>query len=551
MHIRQEVKDVARFEQIVKVFFSQGMGYLVHKLRLKDFLTLNERLQKNKFEEFDTKPHRVKAIIEDLGGAFIKLGQLLSLRPDLIPTEYCKEFSKLQDDVKPFPAEIAKGIIETALKRPISQVFSEFNSEPLAAASIGQVHRAKLKTGEEVVVKVQRPDIENTMNTDIDIMYYIVDLLETHHHSKLIDYKEIVKEFERYTKEELDFVKEASNIERFYVNFKNDKHITIPKVYREFSTKRVLVMEYLPGKKLMGLEKKKEPNKKKLTKIITDAIFKQFFIDGFFHADPHPGNILIIDNSRVAFIDFGIVGEIDDALREKIFSLFQAMINKNVEEVAEILLDIGVADIEINIETLKRDIKDGLGRYYGANVGDIDFVDAFERIMDLARKDKIKFASDFILLGKAIITLESVAVSLNPQFNLVDSAKPFIKNIIKKMYEPKAILQRLRDHTLNAKEFVLSIPHKTNVLLYKIKEADLILRELDEDIQGLTVEMDRSSNRISYAMIITGLVIASALLTNYNRFVIFGVSALSFLGFTAAGILAIILALSILREKKR
>jgi len=550
MNIKQDIKDIARFEQIVQILFKHGFGYLLERLRLKDFLTLHERLQKDKFQEGDTKPYRLRLIMEELGGAFIKLGQLLSLRPDLIPKEYCREFKRLQDEVRPFPTEVAKRVIETELKKPLKDIFSSFEEKTIAAASIGQVYVAKLKTKEDVVVKVQRPDIEAKMKTDIDILYHLAELIESHYKQDLVDVKEIVKEFERYTNEELDYVNEGNNVERFYANFRNEKNTIIPKAYKGLTTKRVLVIDYIEGVKLNEIEKVKDIKKERLANKIVSAVFKQVFIDGFFHADPHPGNILVLDK-KVAFIDFGIVGKIDDELKEKIFELFYGMINKDPGEMASALIDIGMTDYDINKDVLERDLKDSLGSYYGAALHEIDFVDVFHKITRLARKDKIRLPADFVLLGKAVITLESVAGNLNPKFNIVDAAKPFINRVIKKRTEPGEIIKRIKESSIKVKEFLENIPSKTNALLYRIRKTDATLRDIDDDIKSLTVEMDRSSNRVTYALIITALVISSALLIEYNRFVMFGIPAFSFIGIVAAIFIGIALVISIIKEKKR
>lgn len=551
MSIKQDIKDIARFEQIVQLIFKHGLGYFIEKLRLKDFLTLHERLQKDRFQLKDTKPYRLRLILEELGGSFIKLGQLLSLRPDMIPKEYCEEFRRLQDDVRPFPTEIAKRMIETELKKSIKEVFSEFEEKPLASASIGQVYKAKLMTKQDVVVKVQRPDIEAKMKTDIDILYHLAELIESHYKTEIIDVREIVKEFEIYTKNELDYLKEGNNIERFYMNFRHEKNVAIPKFYKQFTTKKVLVMEFIEGTKLNEIQKIKNIKKEKLADNIVNAVFKQIFIDGFFHADPHPGNIFVINKNKIAFIDFGIVGHLNDELRERIFGLFKHMINRDAAGMAHSLIEIGMADYEINQEILEQDLREHLREYYGAELNQIDFGNLFHKITDLSRKDKIRLPADFVLIGKAIITLESVAANLNPKFNIVQAARPFIKKVIKQKSSPGEIIKRIRYSSLKAKEFLENIPSRTNMLLYRLKKTDATLGQIDSDLRNLTVEMDRSSNRVTFALLITALIISSALLINYNRFLIFGFPAFSFIGFAIAILFAIMISVSIINERKQ
>jgi ubiquinone biosynthesis protein len=544
----QDIKDIKRFEQIIRVLFKHELGYFIERLRLKEYLTLNERLQKGEFYKRNTQPERIRLILEELGGAFVKLGQLLSLRPDLIPKEYCEEFSKLQDNVKPFPHERAKEIIEEELKKPIKEIFSEFNNIPIAAASIGQVYDAKLKTGERVVVKIQRPNIDKIFTADIDILYHLARIFEERYGKDIVNPVEIVDEFKSYTEDELDYVKEGKNVDKFYVNFMYEKKVRIPKVFWGHTTKKVLTLEFIEGKKLDQI-KDKGYNKRKIVHNIVNAIFKQIFIDGVFHADPHPGNILVLEKNNIAFLDFGIVGSLDEELKEKISDLFITAVQGNAEEMAIALVNLKISDEDIDIEALKEDLRGALGEYFGVSLKQINLTDVFHKLIVLAKKDKIKLPVEFVLLGKCVITLESIATTFDPDFNIIEEGKPFVRKIIKIKTSPKEIFARIKRSTLDLKDFVMHFPNKTNLFLKKVKEADAILKLIDRDIVSLTIEMNRSSNRITISFILTGLIIAGALMMSYNEITIMGISVLSFVAFTITIILGVMLIISVLREK--
>ena len=258
MGVTQDIRDLARFEEILNVLFKHEFGYLLERLRLKEYLPASRRFQAERFIEKDTQPERIRMVFEDLGGAFIKLGQLLSIRQDLIPKEFCDEFRNLQDNVRPFPFKKVQEIIEREYKKPLSQVFRSISQEPVAAASIGQVHEATLKTGEKVVVKVKRPGIEKTFRTDIDIMFHFAELIDKHYPVGTIEMAGIVKEFERYTEEELDYAREAHNIQRFYTNFLRDPNVKTPRVYWSGTTANAVMMERIQGTRLSVFIKKSD-----------------------------------------------------------------------------------------------------------------------------------------------------------------------------------------------------------------------------------------------------------------------------------------------------
>ena len=298
--IKHAYRDAHRLKQIVSVLFKSGLGYYIYQLKLGGHLFWHQRIEQKKPEDL---PNKIRMAMDELGGAFIKLGQLLSLRSDLIPKEYCDEFAKLQDNASSFSFDDAKGIIETELKHKIDEVFSHFEKEPIASASIGQVHKARLLNGTRVVIKVQRPEIKELMDADIDLLYHLADLLQNHvEELKNYNLKDIVDEFKRYTLNELDYLKEGKNIDRFFKNFFNSETVKIPKVHWDFTTKKVLVMSYIDGIPIDDKEGLRDWNcdEKIISENLANCFLKQVFEDGFFHADPHPANIFVLPGNKIA-----------------------------------------------------------------------------------------------------------------------------------------------------------------------------------------------------------------------------------------------------------
>jgi len=552
MSIVDKMQDFGRLDQILAVLLKNEFGFLIEKLKLKDRLNLNQRLQKEMFIERPTRPVMLKNVFEELGGAFIKFAQFLSVRPDLVPIEYVKEFEKLQDKVRPIATEEVLKIIESELKKPVKEVFKEFSKEPIASASIAQVHKARLKTGEEVAVKVQRPNIIDIMHRDLDLMRFFASQLEQHHHRiKGVDPTLIIEEFKKWTEKELDFEKEASNIKIFLKNFAKDKTIVIPQVYTEYSTKKILVMEFIHGIKLNESEKLREKGHDihKILKHGFDCILKQVFIDGFFHADPHPGNILVLEKDRLSFVDFGIVGMFDEKMKQDSIDLFAGIIKNDMALISLALVSMGMDPTDIEI--LKIDLEKAIRPLQGAELKDIIISKILEDVLGTIQRYGFKVPVDFVLFGKTIMTLEGIALKYDPEFKITVQSKPFVEKLIKQKRDPKQIFKDLLRTTNKLKDFTKTIPEKTSALLTRLKETDVSLKYIDSDMRSMIVEMDRSSNRVTFGLIITALMIASTIMLSYDQIKIMGISAFSFIGYSLSGLIILVIIISMLKEKKR
>jgi len=492
--------------------------------------------------------------MDELGGAFIKLGQLLSLRYDLLPAEYCDEFSKLQDDVKPFPFKQIKAIVEKDLKKPLNKVFKNFNKDPVAAASIGQVHKAVLQDGTVVAVKVQRPKIKELFKSDLALLYYLAFELEKHFPEiKLYEPIEIVKEFEKYTKKELDYMLEAKNIDSFYNNFKDNDMVKIPQVYWDYTSPRVITMEYIEGKKLIDVKNFNtlKSSRKKVADVFINAMIKQVFDDGLFHADPHPGNIFMVGNNRIAFLDFGIVGMLSQDSIRQLENLMIGMAQPNINLIVKTILDMGFTDEEIDVKAFKSDLIDGLGPYYNAKVGQVNFTALFDTMFTIGRKYKLKMPLNMILLAKSFTTMEGLSKKYLPEFNYTTYVVPKAKEILKKRYSPNAILSNIKNSTVDFTEVLRNFPTDVTRLIRSLKKGTQVNVDMDnKDVKELTMEIDRSSNRLTFGMIIAALIIAASviILAKVGPFY-WGIPLLSYLCIILALIFSLALIVSIFKEK--
>ena len=490
--------------------------------------------------------------MEELGATFIKLGQLLSLRPDLIPKEYCKEFALLQDNIKSIPFSEVKAIVEKELKKPLSELFVYFNETPIASASIGQVHKAKLKNNEIVAVKVQRPNVRGLFSADIDLLYHLAALIE-HHFPNLNEVKprDIIKEFETYTKNELDYTLEASNISIFYNNFRKSRVVKIPKVYWEYTTTKVLTMEFIDGKRLTDANiTALKASKKEVIKNVVSCFITQVVEHGIFHADPHPGNIFLIDGKKFALLDFGIVGKINPEMKEKIETMFIAMVKPDKDMLIDSLIDLGFVEGSINIMELKGDLSRQLGKYYGAALKEINTSELIYEMLALTRKYSLKLPVNFVLLLKAIITIEGFGKELNPNFVFAKETKPIVDKLIEKRSSLSYLLRNWRERVATTSSDAIKIPKEINMTLKELREGHIKVKIVDPEITKFAYEVDKSSNRITFGLIISGTLVASAVIALAKVPPYFnGVPILTIGLLTISAIFALFLFVSILKER--
>lgn len=545
--MRRRIRDIRRFEKIVGVLFEEGFGYLLGRTKLKRNVPIKQRLKAEIKSKEKIKPEvRLRRTLERLGPTFIKFGQLLSVRPDLIPVSYTIELERLQDKVKPFSYNEAEKTIKEELGKPVKEIFRSFDKMPAASASISQVHKAILKNGDKVAVKVQRPDVRETMVTDIEIMLYIAQLLE----KKVPELRKyspvaIVKEFSEWTRNELDFKIESRNAVRFHRNFDKSATVKIPKVYSDYTTRKVLVLEYIDGVDIRDFNaiKRRKLSLPKIIKNGFDAIMKQVFVDGFFHADPHPGNILVLKNNKVSFVDFGIVGHFSESLKRKAIDLFYGIVKEDPDKVVQTFLDLGAVDGEIDVKNFREEVLEVIEPLKGASLKDIKISRILEDVLDIALRNNIKMPVDFVLFGKTILTLEGIALKYDPDFNFSKNVGPFIKELEMQRLNPKYMMDNFVRNATKFGKFVTDLPDQTARVFKKIQEGKIKIEIEDTDIKKLSLEIDRSSNRLAYGMIIAALILAGSL-------VLERIETIAYLCFALAAFLGLILFVSIAKERR-
>ncbi|MEK6943502.1 MAG: AarF/ABC1/UbiB kinase family protein [Nanoarchaeota archaeon] len=552
--IIKEVRDIKRFNEILVVLFEEGFDFLIGKLGLSNKIPFTSKLKPRNAKE-NIKPEvMLRKTLERLGPTFVKFGQLLSVRPDLVPKEYAKELEKLQDHVEQFSFNEVRQIIEENLGKKLDEVFSQLEKKPIASASISQVHKGTLKTGEIVAVKVQRPGIRKMMETDIEIMSYFAGLLEKEVESlRRFKPSKIVAEFKDWTEREIDFKLEARNAKRFLQNFKESNTVKIPKIYDEFSNDKVLTMEYIDGIELHDIEgiKKKNLDFGILMKNGFDAILKQVFIDGIFHADPHPGNILALKDNKIAFVDFGIVGYFDEKLKSKCIDLFYGTVMQDEETILETMISMGM-ESDTDYEQLKSDIGFVMQPLKDSQMKDIKISRVIEEVLDIGLRHQIKVPAPFVLFGKTIITLEGIALEYDPDFKLLENSKPFMEKLIAKRSNPMYVMKSFAHSMHRYKKFAEEFPEKAEKALDKIQRGTIKVDINDTDIKKLALELDRSSNRVAYGLLIAALLITSAILMNVEKGpTVMGIPILSFVSFVFASFFVFILFISIVRERMK
>ena len=556
LHLIKEVRDIGRFNEIVSVLFEEGFDFLIAKLNLGQFVPLGKKLRLKLKKKDDVKPEvRLRKTLERLGPTFIKFGQVLSVRPDLVPMSYSKELEKLQDKVQEFSFDEVKETIEKELGKKLNELFRSFEKEPIASASISQVHRAVLKTGEKVAVKVQRPDVRKIMEIDTEIMFYFARLLEKYS-EKLREYRpvKIVSEFKQWTEKELDFRLEARNAKRFYENFRGSKTIYIPKIYDGWTSERVLTLEFIDGIDAHDVKEIKK-NKIDFNTVLKNgfnATLKQVFVDGIFHADPHPGNMIVMKSGYLALIDFGIVGYFDEKLKNKSIDLVYGIVENDEELIMETLMSMGMEGSDVNYEELKADISYIIQPLQHSSMKDVKLSRVLEEILDIALKHRLRMPASFVLFGKTIMTLEGIALEYDPEFKIVETTKPFIEKLIIQRKSPVYMWKNFMHEMTKYRKFAEEFPEKADRVLDRLQRGKVKVDIEDTDIKKLSLEMDRSSNRIAYGLLIAALLITSAILINVQKGpTILGIPFLAFFSFIFASMFSLVLFISIVRERFR
>lgn len=555
----QTYRNIGRIRQIVNVLLRHGFGQFVEQINLHRFIPLRKRIKvfgQWPAIEKHTIPERLRMAFAELGPSFIKLAQLLSSRPDLITPAYADEFKKLQDRVPPFPSDVARRTIETELNIQLEDVFSEFEDTPIAAASIAQVHKAKLKSGERVIVKIQRPDIKELIETDISILNSIARLMVKYiPESRFFNPEGIVDEFSRTIRKELDFILEAKNAQRFKRNFSGYKGICIPNIYTNLTTEKVIVMERFEGVRIDDIEGIDELgiNRAELARRGVDIYFKMIFDDGFFHADPHPGNIFVLPDGRIALMDFGIVGWVTEDIMERMANAFMAIIKRDFDLLINQYIELGIVSEAIDIDKFRREFRaeliDVLQPLYDLTISEINLAEYLETLTHLAIKHGLTIPSELLLMNKTMLILDNIGRRLDPDFNFMSIAEPYASRLARRRMSPLRLIEEAKENLMEIKELAQTTPRQLNIFLRKALREELSFKVNPIGMDRLIRDIDRSSNRLAFSVIVAAIIIGSTMLIQSGpEGEALGLPTVGVIGFLIAFILGMWLLVSIIKS---
>lgn len=515
------IRHTGRYREIGMALIRHGFGYMVEELGLFQVLSLPRRWITHESVESKTLGERIRLVLEDLGPTFVKLGQLASTRTDLLPEPIIQELVKLQDQVPPFSSDTARGILEQELDISIQSMVSWFEDAPIAAASIGQVHMAKLKTGERVAIKIQRPGVIKMISRDLDIVNDLTALAEKRWQwAKQYQLSRIVQEFSKSMLAELDYSQEARNTEKIALQFTKNAHIHIPSIYWEYTSSRVLTMEFVDGIMLSRREEliNKGHDLKEIAERVVNGMLHQIFVEGFFHADPHPGNIMVRKDGSIAFIDFGMVGRISSDMKDHLSGLIIALMRKNTDGMVRAVLRLGLLPDDGDISALRADLDRLRDEYYDVPFAEISMGKALNDLFGVARHHQIIIPPDLTLLGKALLTLEGVVENVDPSLSIIDMAEPFGKKLLKERYSTGRIQKKVFGGVTNILESMLELPGQARQISSLISKGKLKVEISIPELQAVMRKMDQISNRLSmsivllaFSIIMVGLIVGSAL----------------------------------------
>lgn len=558
---RRHYRDIPRVRQILVVASRHGFGQLVEQTGLTRVVSIGRRLVSFRRQPPPcyrlSAPDRLRAMFEELGPTFIKLGQVLACRPDLLPLEYAEELTKLTDAVAPFPFPAAREIVEKDLGAPLERLFASFDPQPIAAASIAQVHRAVLPGGREVMVKVQRPDIDSVISRDISILRGIAQLIDTHvRELKPYNVPGVVEEFSRTINRELDFFIEASNGVRLRKNFEGHEDLVIPEVLTALSSRRVLVLERIEGVRIddhAGIERLGH-DRREIALKGAGAFFKMVLQDGLFHADPHPGNIFVLPDGRLGLVDFGIVGRVTEENMDHFANVLVALAEHDYDALAKQYLNLGfVSEEAVDTERFQRELREDLAEllepYYGMTVGQIDFGTYVERVTAILHRHQLRIPQNLYLMDKALLTLEGILKQLDPGFDYLAAARPFVEELVARRSHPSRLLRRARKNLEGVADLATAIPRQVRTVVGKMLRGDLGVKLHHEGLPNLIRDLDRSSNRLSFSIITGALVVASSIIIHSGQgHKLFGMPVFGLIGYVIAGLLGIWILIGILRS---
>jgi ubiquinone biosynthesis protein len=534
--------NIGRLGEIAHVAVRHGFGFLVEGHRG----TAHASPQA-------IRGRHLRELLDELGPTFVKFGQLLSTRPDIVPPDIIAELRGLQDDVRPFPSADVERVIVAELGQPIARLFTEFDEQPVAAASIGQVHRAVLPNGRLVAVKVQRPNAPRQIESDIQLLEQAARLVKERVRAlDFVDTAEIVDEFARSIRQELDYRQEGRNAQAFHRNFAAHPHVTIPRVYWSYTSQRVLTLEYLDGVQLADLEVDAwtTEQRRHLAYLIADTWLTMIFRHGFFHGDPHPANIMVLSPERIGLVDFGLSGKLTDRDLSKLTRLFIDAAQENVEALPRRLADLGVRYPKEKEEQFVSELHSIYSRYYGSTLSEIDPLQVIREAFGLIYAMNLRLPSRFVLLDKAIATIGSVGVDLYPEFNVFEVARPYARSLMIERFTPRRMAGRARRESVALAQMASALPYQVYETLEQVRAGEIELGFVHKGLDDFMHKLDILANRLVIALVTTGGLIGSSLIGILAKTGphVLGLNVVSAIGFALSGILGIWLLWGVVRS---
>jgi len=512
-------RHIHRYREIIGTLIKYGFQDVVEELNLRYYFELGKSvLMMRPAEHIDgvARAARVRMIIEELGTTFIKFGQIMSTRPDLMPADLIHELKKLQDEVPPFPTEAAVKLIEQELTAPLATLFKEFDLTPIASASIAQVYRAILPDGTEVAVKVQRPEIQKTVEVDLEIMMNLARLAEAHlQDMATLQPTAVVEEFTRVLDNEMDFYIEARNVERFAEQFAGSTEVRAPRVFRDHCTRRILTLEFIHGTKIsdnaalhaLGIDTTV------IARIGANAVLQQVFEFGFFHGDPHPGNLVVTGPTQVCFLDFGMMGRLDRRMQEDLAALLVCIVRRDDTALTRAVLRIATnADDIGDLDKLTRSLADFVDRHAYLPLDKLNVGEVLQDLLDLLLRYRIKLPPEIYLLIKALVTIEGVGRALDPQFVFLQYVEPYVVRLVKRRHDPRRLLADANHTALDFYHLLRDLPNELRMLLQFVRKGELKVNLETRSMEPILRTWDRDANRMSFAIVIASLLVSSSII---------------------------------------
>ncbi len=546
-------RNLGRLSEIAQVAVRHGFGYWFETHRLSDLFP-----RRSARVVLDGQPSQrgqhLREMLDELGPTFVKFGQLLSTRPDVLPPDIIAELRGLQDDVRPFPLSDVERVIEEDLGLSVDKLFLDFEDRPVAAASIGQVHRATLPNGKRVAVKVQRPGAPRQIEADLALLYQAARLAKERVRAlDFIDAHQLVDEFARSIRHELDYRLEARNADTFHRNFAGHPHVRVPRVFWSYTRSRVLTLEWLDGTQVADIDPQRWSiqDRRDLAHVMADTWMTMIFRHGFFHGDPHPANILVLDRAdRIGLVDFGAVGKLTDDDLTKLTRLFIDAAQENVDALPKRLADMGVRYPKEREEEFRAQIRELYYRYYGASIAEIDPLQVIRETFQLIYSLNLRLPTRFLLLDRAIATLASVGIDLYPDFNVFEVARPYARGLVLERLNPRRLARRARKETLRLGEMALELPYQIHDTLEQVRDGQIEVGFVHKGLDDLLNRMDVVFNRLVIGMVVAGGLIGSSLIGIFAKAgpQLLGINVISVLGFALSGALGIWLLWGVVRS---